>query len=105
MNKFSKLIYILFIVFAITSCEKFLEGTNVNPNDPTSVSPQALLTPAQLTLAYEYNANFSRWSGIFVQQVEGVARQQAGFNIIPLRAQILKLIGQICMLMFCKILT
>ena len=80
MNKFSKLVYALFFISIVTSCEEFLEGTNVNPNDPTSVSPQALLTPAQLTLAYEYNANFSRWSGIFVQQVEGVARQQAGFN-------------------------
>lgn len=80
MNKFFKLVYISFFIFALVSCEEFLEGTNVNPNDPTSVSPQALLTPVQLTLAYEYNANFSRWSGIFVQQVEGVARQQAGFN-------------------------
>ena len=80
MNKFLKLVYISFFILALVYCEEFLEGTNVNPNDPTSVSPQALLTPAQLTLAYEYNANFSRWSGIFVQQVEGVARQQAGFN-------------------------
>lgn len=67
----------LFLVF---SCEPFLEGTNENPNDPVSVSPSALLSPAELTLAYEYHANFSRWSGIFVQHVEGVARQQAGFN-------------------------
>jgi hypothetical protein len=64
----------------LISCTDFLEGTNENPNDPTAVSPAALLTPAELTIAYEYNANFSRWSGIFVQQVEGVARQQAGFN-------------------------
>ncbi len=78
-----KILFIGFLtfVFSLTlSCENFLEGTNINPNDPTIVSAPALLTPVELTLAYEYNANFSRWSGIFVQHVEGVARQQAGFN-------------------------
>ena len=80
MKKIFYLSYFIFLITGILSCEEFLEGTNINPNDPTAVSPSALLTPAELTLAYEYNANFSRWSGIFVQQVEGVARQQAGFN-------------------------
>jgi len=72
--------FILSILSLSISCENFLEGTNENPNDPVSVSPTVLLTPAELTLAYEYHANFSRWSGIFVQHVEGVARQQGGFN-------------------------
>lgn len=79
----TKILFKGFIIFMLSlgfSCDTFLEGTNENPNDPVSVSPAALLTPAQLTLAYEYNANFSRWSGIFVQHVEGVARQQSGFN-------------------------
>lgn len=72
--------FLISILCLSFSCEDFLEGTNENPNDPVAVSPAALLTPAELTLAYEVNANFSRWSGIFVQHVEGVARQQAGFN-------------------------
>lgn len=72
--------FLISILSLSFSCEDFLEGTNENPNDPVAVSPAALLTPAELTLAYEVNANFSRWSGIFVQHVEGVARQQAGFN-------------------------
>lgn len=80
MKKIQNILSAFIILFTVNACEEFLEGTNVNPNDPTSVSPQALLTPIELTLAYEYNANFSRWSGIFVQHVEGVARQQSGFN-------------------------
>ncbi len=80
MKKIRNILSAFIILFTVNACEEFLEGTNVNPNDPTSVSPQALLTPIELTLAYEYNANFSRWSGIFVQHVEGVARQQSGFN-------------------------
>ena len=80
MKKIFLKICVLFTIVLFNSCEEFLEGTNENPNDPTLVSPSALLTPTQLTIAYEYNANFSRWSGIFVQHVEGVARQQAGFN-------------------------
>ncbi len=72
--------FLLSLLSLSLSCEDFLEDTNENPNDPVSVSPSALLTPAELTLAYTYGANFSRWSGFFVQHVEGVARQQAGFN-------------------------
>lgn len=67
------------LMFSI-SCEDFLEGTNENPNDPVAVSPAALIAPVELTLAFTYNSNFSRWSGIYVQHVEGLARQQAGFN-------------------------
>lgn len=70
----------VFLLCINFSCEDFLEDTNENPNDPVSVSPSALLTPAELTLAYTYNANFSRWGGIFVQHIQGVARQQSGFN-------------------------
>lgn len=80
MKKILYVVYISLISIGIVSCEEFLEGTNENPNDPTSVSPAALLAPAELALAFEYNSNISRFSGIFVQQVEGVARQWAGFN-------------------------
>jgi hypothetical protein len=72
--------FLLSILSLSISCEDFLEGTNENPNDPVAVSPGALLAPAELTLAYSYNANLSRWSGIFTQHVKGVARQQSGFN-------------------------
>jgi hypothetical protein len=79
-----KNIYLLGVLLGIltltVSCEDFLDGTNENPNDPTSVSPSAILAPAQLTLAFQYGGNFSRYSGIFVQQIEGLDRQWAGFN-------------------------
>ncbi len=73
-------IYLLISLFAFASCEEFFEGTNENPNDPTAVSPAALLAPIQTTLAYQYGGNFSRYSGIFVQQIEGMDRQWASFN-------------------------
>ncbi|SEB78286.1 Starch-binding associating with outer membrane [Tenacibaculum sp. MAR_2009_124] len=78
-----KKIYILgliFTMFTMSSCEEFLKGTNENPNDPTSVSPAALLAPAETVIAYQYGGNFSRYSGLFVQQVEGMDRQWASFN-------------------------
>ena len=62
------------------SCDPFLEGTNENPNDPTAVSSAAILPTVQLALAYNYNANFSRVSSMWVQQVEGLDRQWAGYN-------------------------
>lgn len=72
--------FLLSILMLGFSCDNFLEGTNENPNDPVAVSPEALLTPAELTLAFTYNSNLSRWSGIFTQHVKGVARQQSGFD-------------------------
>lgn len=53
MKKKSILGQVIFILITLLSCDKFLEETNINPNDPTKVSPSALLTPAELTLAYE----------------------------------------------------
>lgn len=74
-----ELLFSLLIIIGV-SCESYLEETNENPNDPTQVSPAALLSPAQLTLAFEYGSNFSRFSSIFVQHIEGQERQQFGFN-------------------------
>ncbi|WP_405410427.1 SusD/RagB family nutrient-binding outer membrane lipoprotein [Maribacter sp. Asnod1-A12] len=70
----------LLILGFIISCEPFLEETNENPNDPTEVSSAAILPTIQLALAYNYNANFSRVSCMWVQQIEGLDRQWAGFN-------------------------
>ena len=72
--------FLISILSLSFSCDDFLEGTNENPNDPVAVSPGALLAPAELTLAFSYNANLSRWSGLFTQHVKGVARQQSGFD-------------------------
>lgn len=82
MKKYlNKIALVVFTVGISFSCEDFLEGTNINPNDPVSVSGAALLAPAELTLAYTYNANLSRFSGYFVQHMEGKARQQSGFYL------------------------
>ncbi len=72
--------FLIILLSLSFSCDGFLEGTNENPNDPVAVSPGALLSPVELTLAYTYNSNLSRWSGYFVQHLKGVARQQSGFD-------------------------
>lgn len=79
MKKLYK-IGIVFTFLSIVSCQDFLEGTNENPNDPTNVSPSAILAPVETTLAYQYGGTFSRYSGMFVQQIAGSDRQWSSFN-------------------------
>lgn len=80
-----KLIYniagLLFLLLLLQSCEDIVGGDlNRDPNNPTSVPVTAQLPAFQIALADEYGGQFSRFNGLLVQQVEGVARQWSSFN-------------------------
>ncbi len=69
------------LTFSVLSCEKFIGGDlNADPNKPLSVPITGLTGQVQISLADVYGSSFSRWNSMFVQQVEGVARQWTSFN-------------------------
>ncbi len=78
-NKIFILILICFSVF-ITSCDKFLEDSNTNPNSPNVVPVSVLLPTTQLALSYVYWGDGSRFLGLFSQHLTGVSRQFVAFN-------------------------
>ena len=69
------------MIMATFSCEDFIGGDlNVDPNKPNTVPVSGILPQIQISLADTYGGSFSRWNGLFTQQVEGVARQWSSFN-------------------------
>ena len=61
----------------MTSCEQFLGGINVNPNNPTVATPAILLPSIEARLAYVMGGDASRYLSIYTQHVDGAGRQFA----------------------------
>jgi hypothetical protein len=63
-----------------TSCDKYFEGVNDDPNRPTDVGPELLLPSAQTFLAYGNSGDLARYTSMFVQHVTGADRQFATYQ-------------------------
>ena len=61
-------------LLALSACDSFLD-VNVDPNNPTEVSPDLLLSSAQGYLAYTIGGDMNRYAGLFVQHYAGVQGQ------------------------------
>jgi len=72
------------MVFTVSSCKKdFYTEANVNPNSPPTVTPSALLSSAEGSIAYTQGGTFGLFIALFDQQVEGAAQQaEAYYNYI-----------------------
>ena len=79
-NKFLAFFLGFALLFGVTSCEDYFGDVNVNPNSPTDVTPEVLLPNIQVRLAFTLGGDFSRYSSIIVQHVEGITRQWASIN-------------------------
>lgn len=82
MKKF-KIFYIALLVGVASlasSCEKYFEGVNDNPNQTTEVTPNLLLSSAQVYLAYGNGGDVARYVGLITQHFTGVSRQFATYQ-------------------------
>lgn len=73
--------YILIIAIALTSftsCKKYLDDVAINPNDPSIVTPNALLANIELATFASYNGNLNRRSSVFTQHLAGIDGQYVG---------------------------
>ena len=59
----------------LTSCESYFGDVNLDPHAPLDASPAALLGTSQTRLVYTAGGELSRFSSIFTQQIDGIARQ------------------------------
>ncbi|MBK9719257.1 MAG: SusD/RagB family nutrient-binding outer membrane lipoprotein [Saprospiraceae bacterium] len=76
-------IYLLLIIGLVligTSCQKYFEDSNTNPNSPNKVPASVLLPTAQLALSYVYWGDGSRFLGLFSQHLTGASRQFVAYN-------------------------
>ena len=72
-----KLIYLLGITLMFSSCEKYFDGINQDPDQPADVPPSVVLGGIEGTLTYAYSGDLSRYTGIYTQHLTGVSRQWA----------------------------
>lgn len=82
-----KYLFVFFGLLAFTACEDYFgENSNVDPDNPTTVTPNVILPQVQARLAYTYGGDFTRYVGLYSQHVDGVSRQFAvlgNYGIIP----------------------
>lgn len=85
-----KSIFIYFIILTVVfapSCSKMVEGLNDNPNQPSSTSPDLLLTGLQLGAVSFHSGQLSRHTGILSGYFKGVDRQyQTFYNYMIINA-------------------
>ena len=75
-----KVLMMLTLMLTAFSCEDFLADQNVDPNKPISVSVSGQLSNVELILVDTWGGAFSRFNTLFMQQVQGVARQWTSFD-------------------------
>ncbi|MHC1776146.1 MAG: SusD/RagB family nutrient-binding outer membrane lipoprotein [Lentimicrobium sp.] len=74
MKKISVLL-IMAVLFFTTGCEKYIEGYDLSPNDPTQVTPALLLSTIEVSSFATFNGGVNRAASVFTQQLEGTAEQ------------------------------
>lgn len=76
--KIFKYIFILVGLMALASCEDYFgENANVDPDNPTVVTPNVILPQVQARLVYTVGGDFTRYVSLYTQHADGVSRQFA----------------------------
>lgn len=68
------------MMFSLSSCEDYFGDINVDPDNPTSVTPNVILPAVQARLAYSMGGDASRYTGLLTQHINGVGRQFVVYN-------------------------
>ena len=81
MKRLNYFIALSLSIIFFSACESFIaDDINLDPNNPSSVSYNAILPSIQIRHMDVYGGQTSRVTSMFAQQTEGVARQWSSFN-------------------------
>ena len=81
MKKIQNFIKTVLCIIVFSSCESFIaDDINLDPNNPGSVTLNAVLPSIEVRMMDWYGGQTSRVNSMFAQQTEGVARQWSSFN-------------------------
>ena len=62
MKKSISILTLLALAFFYSSCEKYVEGYDISPNDPLDVNVEVLLTGTQVATFSNFTGNLARTS-------------------------------------------
>ncbi len=80
LNKYIAGVSVVGLLLTAVSCSKdFYTNKNNNPNAPSNLLPNVLLSPIEVSLGYAQGGDMSRFASMFVQQTVGVSRQSAAY--------------------------
>lgn len=71
MKKSISIFTLLALAFFYSSCEKYVEGYDISPNDPLDVNVEVLLTGTQVATFSNFTGNLARTSAVLVNQMTG----------------------------------
>jgi len=74
MKKISIILLAVAMLFT-AGCNKFIEGYDVSPNNPSEVTPALMLSSIEVATFAMYAGGLNRNSSVFVQQIEGTDAQ------------------------------
>ena len=78
-----KILFVVLLFIAFTSCKKYL-NVNTTPNNPTSVPPSTILPTTTIGLAFANSNDLDRATSALVQHIAGVANQTQAYDIYNL---------------------
>lgn len=59
------------VLLSVVSCEKFIEGWDESPNNPTEATAQLLLSVSEVSTFMYYTGQLARTPSVFIQQTAG----------------------------------
>ncbi|SFW70072.1 SusD/RagB family nutrient-binding outer membrane lipoprotein [Chitinophaga sancti] len=80
------IIPVLILVIAAGSCKRayFYDGINEDPSKLHNPTPSSMLAGVELTSAYNWGGDASRFASLFTQQTTGAANQSANYTLYNL---------------------
>jgi len=83
MRYSQKLIGGLLLAVSVAGCKDWLTGPGltINPNQPVQASKEQLFASVASSQESQEEGNLARWTSMFTQQMAGVGRQHATFQI------------------------
>ncbi len=70
----------MILLFATIGCEKFIEGYDIDPNKPSEVTPNLLLSVSEVAVFLTYSGQPARTTSIWMQQMTGTDFQMVDVN-------------------------
>lgn len=80
MKKITYIFTAVVLLLAYTGCEKFIEGYDIDPNKPSEVTPNLLLSASEVAVFLAYSGQPARTTSIWMQQMTGTDFQMVDVN-------------------------